>query len=149
MKEADRILTVEEILRILLRSVQADGSNRVPELEVPTVRSMRATESEGESRHSMSKLYEFGGAGDRSAPGGCLSAGTWAEVAAGLIEQDTAYTYLEHAAFCRDCAQELLHALDAIADSSDAPEEIRQKLATATKEWQSNFAKRIAREKDK
>jgi hypothetical protein len=92
----------------------------------------------------LSKLPQFGEAA-RSAQGeSCPAPPVWAELATGLMPQDAALKLLEHAGACRACAEELQNAIYAVGNDAPVNEEIGRQLATATEEWQRNFAASLA-----
>jgi len=75
---------------------------------------------------------------------GCPAPSLWGELVAGLIGADLARRFLQHADRCASCAEELRFARAAIQGVDELPEETRQRLVTAGKEWQMRFAEEIA-----
>ncbi|HWF05363.1 MAG TPA: CHAT domain-containing protein [Candidatus Angelobacter sp.] len=92
----------------------------------------------------MSKLYQFGKAGDSNPNGPCPPPAIWAEVITGLMPRNAALRHLEHAATCSVCSEELQNALYAVGDNAPAPEDLQAQLQTASQEWQRKFAGKIA-----
>src|SRR5262245_55873002 len=92
----------------------------------------------------MSKLYEFGNAGDSGPKEPCPPPAMWAELVTGLVPQDQALKHLTHAAGCTACAQDLEAAFDAVGENAPVLPELQKYLDTASEKWQREFAQKIA-----
>lgn len=143
MRPENEHLTVEETLQILFRGAHP-GDSRERELEEHLGRCERCTRIKEEHWQFMSKLYQFGKAGDSGPTGPCPPPAIWAEVVTGLMPQNAALRHLEHATTCSVCVEELKHALYSVGDNAAVPEELQAQLQTASLEWQRKFAARMA-----
>jgi tetratricopeptide (TPR) repeat protein len=146
-------LTDEEILKVLFTRGHPEGAGpqqkdegRVEdqELEQHVEQCERCGKVSEEYRRFMSKLYEFGKAGDPGPKGPCPPPAMWAELVTGLVPQDQALKHLTHAAGCAACAQDLEAAFDAVGESAPVLPELQKYLHTATDQWQREFAQKIA-----
>lgn len=144
MRQANEHLKIEELLRALYARARPEGESFERELEEHLGQCESCARLEEEYRHFMSKLYEFGKSVGPGPGGPCPAPAVWAELAAGLIAQETAFQHLEHAASCLACAEELQHAMYAVSDNSGVPDDLQQKLTTSTEQWQRGFAEKIA-----
>ena len=144
MRAADEHLTVSETLQILFRSTHPEDGSREPELEEHLGSCERCARVKEEYWQFMSKLYQFGKAGDSGATGPCPEPSIWAEVVAGLMPQTAALRHLEHATTCSACAEELQNALYAVGDNAPVHEKLQSQLHTASPEWQQKFAAKMA-----
>lgn len=144
MRQANEHLTVEELLRILYARARPEGDGFERELEEHLEHCADCARMEEEYRQFMSKLYEFGKSGDPGPAGSCPAPAIWAELAAGVLAQEPSIQYLEHAASCPACAEELQYAMNAVIGDAEVPADLRQKLTTSTEAWQRRVAEQIA-----
>lgn len=144
MRPADEHLTVEEIVQILFRRAHPEDGSVERELEEHLDHCEHCFRVKQEHWQFMSKLYQFGKAGDSNPTGPCPPPAMWAEVVTGLMPQNAALRHLEHAATCSVCAEELQNALYAVGDNAPVPEALQVQLQTALQEWQRKFAAKIA-----
>jgi CHAT domain-containing protein len=144
LRPADEHLTVEEILQILFRLAHPEDGSIERELEEHLDHCEHCFQVKEEHLQLMSKLYQFGKAGDSNPTGPCPPLAIWAEVVAGLMPRNAALRHLEHAATCSVCTEELQSALYAVGDNAPVPEELQAQLQTGSQEWQRKFAAKIA-----
>ena len=144
MRPADEHLTVEEILQILFQRAHPEDGSKERELEEHLDHCEHCFRVKEEHWQFMSKLYQFGKAGNSNPAGPCPPPAIWAEVVTGLMPQNAALRHLEHAATCSVCTEELQNALYAVGGNAAVPEELQAQLQTASQEWQRKFAAKIA-----
>jgi CHAT domain-containing protein len=137
-------LTVEEIHQILFRRVHPEDGSIERELEEHLDHCEHCFRVKEEHWQFMSKLYQFGKAGDSNPTGPCPPPAIWAEVITGLMPRNAALRHLEHAATCSVCTEELQNAMYAVGDNAAVPEELQAQLQTASPEWQRKFAVKMA-----
>ena len=144
MRPTDEHLTVEETLQILFRRAHPEDGSIERDREEHLGHCERCTRVKEEYWQFMSKLYQFGKAGESNHAGPCPPPAIWAEVVTGLMPQNAALRHLEHATICSVCTEELQNALYAVGDNVVVPEELQAQLHTALQEWQRTFAAKIA-----
>lgn len=142
MTASNEHITPEEVLRLLHAHARGHKEDHESKLEEHLRHCQRCRQVVEEYQRAMSGLYQ--NRVDASTPGRCPDSGTWGELACGIIAQKEAAQYLEHAASCSSCIEELLYALDALGSNEGVPDEFRQSLTTATADWQKRFAAKMA-----
>jgi CHAT domain-containing protein len=139
-------MTADQVLRVLHSRACPEKDDREPKLEEHLRHCDQCKQVVEEYQRLMSRLYEFRGA--EQTGGECPDPAIWGELASGLLAQKDAAQYLQHAASCSSCTEELLYALDALGSSDAAPDELQRSLTTATAEWRKDFAVKVAAKQD-
>jgi len=149
LRPANEHLTDQEILKVLFTEGNSKDAGRQQEredqeLEQHVGQCERCGQASEQYRRFMSKLYEFGKAGDPAPRGPCPDPAIWAEIVTGVMPQEQALKHLNHAASCSTCAQDLQYAFDAVGENTAVHPELAKYLHTASEEWQHEFAEKIA-----
>lgn len=145
MTTSNEHITVKEVLQVLHAQARPEKDEIDPRVEGHLRQCEHCGQVLQEYRRFMSKLHEFGKAGQ--AAGECPAPSAWGELAAGIVSQEEAAQYMRHAASCASCTDEFLYALDALGTNAPPPPDLQQLLTTATPEWQKRFAANIASNK--
>ena len=145
MTTSNEHITVAEVLQVLHAQARPEKDEIDPRVEGHLRQCEHCGQVLQEYRRFMSKLREFGKAGQ--AGGECPAPSAWGELASGIVSQEKAAQYIRHAASCASCTDELLHAFDALGTNEPPSHDLQQLLTTATPEWQKRFAANIAANK--
>jgi CHAT domain-containing protein len=135
-------ITAEEVLRLLHSRARSGNEDRELKLEEHLRHCKQCNQVVEEYQRVMSRLYEY--RATEATEGQCPDPSIWGELACGLVPQEGAAQYLQHAASCSSCTEELLYALDALGTDDSPPDELKQTLRTGTSDWQKDFAAKIA-----
>lgn len=142
MKAGNDHMGVEDLLCVMHARVRPEKDATEPQLEEHLRQCQHCARMLQEYQRFMSRVYEFGRSDQ--ADGKCPAPGAWGELASGILSQEEAGPLLKHAASCRSCVEELLHALDVLDSNEPLPQDLQQHLTTATADWQKRFAANIA-----